>query len=67
MVPCHRTSTEARHHERDCDLRSADQGGQDRPSRELARYILTLGFDEEDQNRMQDLAERNQERFPIER
>ncbi len=29
-------------------------------SRELARYILTLGFDEEDQNRMQELAERNQ-------
>ena len=30
-------------------------------SRELARYILTLGFDEEDQARMRDLAERNQE------
>jgi hypothetical protein len=30
-------------------------------SRELARYILTLGFDAEDQTRMPDLAERNQE------
>lgn len=30
-------------------------------SRELARYILTLGFDETDQARMQDLAARNQE------
>jgi hypothetical protein len=30
-------------------------------SRELARYILTLGFDEEDQARMSELAERNQE------
>jgi hypothetical protein len=29
--------------------------------RELARYILTLRFDEEDQTRMRDLAERNQE------
>src|SRR5271166_4039249 len=29
-------------------------------SRELARYILTLGFDEEDQNRMRELTERNQ-------
>jgi hypothetical protein len=28
--------------------------------RALARYILTLGFDEEDQARMCDLAERNQ-------
>jgi hypothetical protein len=28
--------------------------------RALARYILTLGFDEEDQARMRDLAERNQ-------
>jgi hypothetical protein len=28
---------------------------------ELARYILTLGFDEQDQNRMRELAERNQE------
>lgn len=27
----------------------------------LARYILTLGFDDEDQARMSDLAERNQE------
>jgi hypothetical protein len=27
----------------------------------LARYILTLGFDEEDQARMRDLAERNQQ------
>jgi hypothetical protein len=31
------------------------------PSRELARYILTLGFDEEDQKEMTDLADRNQE------
>jgi hypothetical protein len=30
-------------------------------SRELARYILTLGFGEEDQARMRELAERNQE------
>jgi hypothetical protein len=30
-------------------------------SRELARYILTLRFDEEDQARMSELAERNQE------
>ena len=30
-------------------------------SRMLARYLLTLGFDEADQNRMSDLAERNQE------
>jgi hypothetical protein len=30
-------------------------------SRELARYILTLGFDNEDQKRMTDLADRNQE------
>jgi hypothetical protein len=30
-------------------------------SRELARYILTLGFDEEDQNRMSELAQKNQE------
>jgi hypothetical protein len=30
-------------------------------SRELARYILTLGFDEEDQARMRELAERNQQ------
>ena len=30
-------------------------------SRELARYILTLGFDEQDQARMRELAERNQE------
>ena len=29
--------------------------------RELARYILTLGFDDEDQARMRELAERNQE------
>ena len=28
---------------------------------ELARYILTLGFDAEDQARMSELAERNQE------
>jgi hypothetical protein len=30
-------------------------------SRELARYILTLGFGEADQARMRELAERNQE------
>jgi hypothetical protein len=30
-------------------------------SRELARYILTLGFDEQDQARMSELAERNQD------
>ena len=30
-------------------------------SRELARYILTLGFDDEDQKKMTDLAERNRE------
>jgi predicted outer membrane protein len=30
-------------------------------SRELARYILTLGFEENDQVRMSELAERNQE------
>jgi hypothetical protein len=29
-------------------------------SRELARYVLTLGFGEEDQTRMGELAERNQ-------
>jgi hypothetical protein len=29
-------------------------------SRELARYLLTLGFDPADQARMQDLAARNQ-------
>jgi hypothetical protein len=28
---------------------------------DLARYILTLGFDEADQTRMRELAERNQE------
>jgi hypothetical protein len=28
--------------------------------RDLARYLLSLGFDEEDQRRMRDLAERNQ-------
>ncbi len=30
-------------------------------SRLLARYLLTLGFDQDDQVRMSDLAERNQE------
>jgi hypothetical protein len=30
-------------------------------SRELARYILTLGFDEQDRARMRELAKRNQE------
>jgi hypothetical protein len=29
--------------------------------RELARYILTLGFDDADQARMRDLADRNQQ------
>jgi hypothetical protein len=35
--------------------------GTNRMSRELARYILTLGFSAEDQARMSDLAARNQE------
>jgi hypothetical protein len=35
--------------------------GQGEMSSDLARYILTLGFGEEDQARMQDLAQRNQE------
>jgi hypothetical protein len=39
-------------------LLKADKG--DLP-RELARYVLTLGFEEEDQARMRELAERNQE------
>jgi hypothetical protein len=30
-------------------------------SRELARYILKLGFEEKDQNRTRELAERNQD------
>jgi hypothetical protein len=30
-------------------------------SRDLARYILTLGFEEQDQARMRELAEKNQE------
>ncbi len=30
-------------------------------ARDLARYILTLGFNEDDQARMRELAERNQE------
>ena len=30
-------------------------------SEELARYVLTLGFDADDQNRMRDLAARNQD------
>jgi hypothetical protein len=38
-------------------LLKADEG---RMRRDLARYLLTLGFDEEDQGRMRDLAERNQ-------
>ena len=29
-------------------------------SRDLARYMLTLGFDDDDQKKMTDLAERNQ-------
>jgi hypothetical protein len=39
-------------------LLKADEG---KMRRDLARYILTLGFDEEDQARMRDLAERNQQ------
>jgi hypothetical protein len=39
-------------------LLKADKG--DLPH-ELARYVLTLGFGEEDQARMRELAERNQE------
>jgi hypothetical protein len=39
-------------------LLKADDGNL---SRGLARYILTLGFDDDDQARMRDLAERNQE------
>lgn len=39
-------------------LFKAEQG--DFP-RELARYVLSLGFSEEDQERMRQLAERNQE------
>jgi hypothetical protein len=35
----------------------ADQGDL---SQQLARYLLTLGFDEADQERMRDLANRNQ-------
>ena len=42
-------------------LLKADDGNL---SRGLARYILTLGFDEDDQARMRDLAERNQEGDP---
>jgi hypothetical protein len=38
-------------------LLKADEG---RMRRDLARYLLTLGFEEEDQGRMRDLAERNQ-------
>ena len=39
-------------------LIKADEGNL---SQELARYIMTLGFEEDDQARMRDLAERNQE------
>jgi len=39
-------------------LIKADQGDL---SRDLGRYILTLGFDEEDQARMRELAEKNQQ------
>jgi hypothetical protein len=42
-------------------LIKADQSGL---SRELARYILTLGFEEKDQKRMRELAERNQDGPP---
>jgi hypothetical protein len=38
-------------------LIKADKGDLPRP---LARYLLTLGFEEEDQDRMSQLAERNQ-------
>lgn len=38
-------------------LRATD----DNLSRELAEYLLTVGFDKADQERMQDLAERNQQ------
>lgn len=38
-------------------LLKADEGHM---RRDLARYLLSLGFDEEDQRRMRDLAERNQ-------
>jgi exopolyphosphatase/pppGpp-phosphohydrolase len=34
--------------------------GRGKMSSALARHILTLGFDNDDQNRMADLAERNQ-------
>lgn len=37
------------------------QNGQGQMSRALARYVLTLGFNAEDQARMRELAERNQE------
>lgn len=39
-------------------LLKADKGDL---SRELARYVLTLGFGGEDQARMRELAEKNQE------
>jgi hypothetical protein len=39
-------------------LIKADEGSL---PRNLARYILSLGFDEEDQPRMRELAKRNQE------
>jgi len=39
-------------------LIEADDGNLARP---LARYVLTLGFEEADQTRMHDLATRNQE------
>jgi len=39
-------------------LIKADQGDL---SRDLARYILTLGFDQEDHARMLELAEKNQQ------
>ncbi len=37
------------------------QGSKGNLSKQLARFILSLGFDEKDQARMKDLAERNQE------
>ena len=39
-------------------LLRADDG---KLSRELARFLLTVGFDQADQDRMQDLAARNQQ------
>ena len=43
------------------DAKLSCRGNKTDLSRELARYILTLGFDEEDQNWMSELARKNQE------